>query len=129
MVQWHSDLHKRKKTGGRKRPWRKKRRYERGGVPIETLPSETVKRRVDKVKGGIIKVRLLRGNDVNLYVPKENVVIKSKITRVLENPSNRDYSRRGVITKGAIIMTEHGKAVVSSRPGQNGVINARLLQD
>ena len=129
MVQWHSDLHKRKKTGGRKRAWRKKRRYERGGVPIETLPSDTVRRRVDKVKGGIIKVRLLRGRDVNLYIPKDNVVVRSKVTKVLENPSNREYSRRGVITKGAIIMTEHGKAVVSSRPGQDGVINARLLED
>lgn len=129
MVQWHSNLHKRKKTGGRKRSWRKKRRYERGGVPVETLPADTPRRRVDKVKGGLIKVRLLRGVDVSLYIPKDNIVVKSRVTKVLENPSNREYSRRGVITKGAIIMTEHGKAIVSSRPGQDGVINARLLGD
>ena len=127
MVQWHWDLHKRKKTGGRKGIWRKKRKYERGGVPTETILAEE-KRRIDRVKGGLLKIRLLRSSTANLYIPRENRVVKTKIIRVLENPANRDYSRRGVITKGAIILTEHGKAVVSSRPGQDGVINARLLE-
>lgn len=128
MVLWHSDLHKRKKTGGRKGIWRKKRKYERGGIPAETIVDEPC-RKVDRVKGGLIKVRLLRGNEANLYIPKENRVVKTKIIRVLENPASRDYTRRGVITRGAIIMTEHGKAIVSSRPGQDGVINARLIEE
>ncbi len=127
MVLWHSDLHKRKKTGGRKGVWRKKRKYERGGIPVETILDEA-RRKVERVKGGLIKVRLLRGNEANLYIPKENKTVKVKILKVLENPANRDYTRRGVITKGAIILTEYGKAVVSSRPGQDGVINARLIE-
>lgn len=126
MVIWHSDIHKRKKTGGRRRIWRKKRKYERGGAPTETILA-TPKRKRERVKGGIIKVRVLRDNIANVYIPGENRVVKTKIIEVLENPANPDYSRRGVITKGAIILTELGKAVVSSRPGQDGVINARLL--
>ncbi|HDD72097.1 MAG TPA: 30S ribosomal protein S8e, partial [Candidatus Bathyarchaeota archaeon] len=40
-----------------------------------------------------------------------------------------DYNSRGVITRGAIIRTELGLAVVTSRPGQNGVVNATLLEE
>lgn len=127
MVQWHWDLHKRKKTGGRRRIWRKKRKYERGGVPTETILGEP-RIKVERVKGGNIKIRLLRADYANLYIPNENKVVKTKILRVVSNPSNRDYSRRGVITKGAIIETEYGEAIVTSRPGQDGVINARLIK-
>jgi len=127
MVQWHSDLHKRKKTGGRRLIWRKRRKYERGGEPVETILGEK-RIRVDRVKGGNIKVRVLKEEKANLYLPDEKKVVKSRIIKVIENPANRDYSRRGVITKGAIILTEHGKAIVTSRPGQDGTINARLLE-
>jgi small subunit ribosomal protein S8e len=43
---------------------------------------------------------------------------------VLENATNNDYQRRGVISKGAILETEEGKCKVVSRPGQHGVVNA-----
>jgi len=52
---------------------------------------------------------------------------KSKLLRVVRNPANVDYQRRGVITKGAIVDTELGQARVTSRPGQHGVINAILV--
>jgi SSU ribosomal protein S8E len=48
---------------------------------------------------------------------------------VLETPANREYARRGIIVKGAIIQTEMGKAVVTSRPGQDGAVNALLLKE
>ena len=51
-----------------------------------------------------------------------------KIIRVLENGTNNDYQRRGVITKGAILETDEGKCRVVSRPGQNGTINAILVK-
>jgi len=53
---------------------------------------------------------------------------KSKLLRVIRNPANVDYQRRGVITKGAIVDTELGQARVTSRPGQDGVINAILVE-
>jgi len=60
--------------------------------------------------------------------PQSKKVSKTKITRVTKNPSNKDYERRGVITKGAIIETEAGTARVLSRPGQDGVVNAVLVK-
>ena len=68
MVQWHWDLHKRKKTGGRRYLWRKKRKYERGGEATQTILGER-RVRVDKMRGGNIKVRVLREDKVNLYLP------------------------------------------------------------
>jgi small subunit ribosomal protein S8e len=53
-------------------------------------------------------------------------VTKSKIIRVKSSPANRDYQRRGVITKGAVLETEAGEAVVTSRPTADGVVNAVL---
>ena len=127
MVQWHRNLHKRKKTGGKRLIWRGKRRFERGGVPTETELGE-LKIKMEKVKDGIIKARLLKDQWANVYDPVNKKVIKARITEVIENKASREYSRRGVITKGAIIKTEVGKAAVVSRPGQDGLINARLLK-
>ncbi len=55
-------------------------------------------------------------------------VKKAKIVKVLENPTNNDYQRRGVITKGAILETEDGKCRVVSKPGQHGAVNAVLIK-
>ena len=43
--------------------------------------------------------------------------MKSKILRVIKNSANKDYERRGVISKGALLETEAGTARVVSRPG------------
>jgi len=51
-----------------------------------------------------------------------------KIIKVLENATNNDYQRRGVISKGAILETEEGKCRVVSRPGQHGTVNAILVK-
>ncbi len=129
MAITHWDLHKRKKTGAKRRIWRKKRKYELGRFPAETVLHEERRIRIIRTKGGGIKVRLLRDRYVNLYIPSQNKTEKTEILSVLENPANREYSRRGVITKGAIIETKYGKAVVTSRPGQDGVINAKLIEE
>ena len=52
----------------------------------------------------------------------------TKITKVLENATNNDYQRRGVISKGAILETSEGKCRVVSRPGQHGTVNAILVK-
>jgi small subunit ribosomal protein S8e len=56
-------------------------------------------------------------------------VTRSKILRVKESPANRDYGRRGVITRGAVIDTELGEARVTSRPSDDGVVNAVLTKE
>jgi len=40
-----------------------------------------------------------------------------------------DFVRRKIITKGAIIKTELGLAKVTSRPSQDGVVNAVLIEE
>lgn len=122
---WHSDLHKRKKTGGKRKPHRSKRKFERGGFPVETTIGEK-KIKVFRKRGGNIKIAVVSINEANVTDPKTGKTQKAKILRLLKNPSNKDYERRGIITKGSIIETSLGPAIVSSRPGQNGIINAIL---
>ena len=61
--------------------------------------------------------------------PKSGKTEKVEIMRVVKNPTNIDYDRRGVITKGAVIETSLGLARVTSRPGQDGIINAVLIRE
>ena len=51
-----------------------------------------------------------------------------RFLKVLENATNNDYQRRGVISKGAILETAEGKCRVMSRPGQHGIVNAVLIK-
>ncbi|MCX8176037.1 MAG: 30S ribosomal protein S8e [Candidatus Bathyarchaeota archaeon] len=124
---WHSDLHKRKPTGGRRRPYRGKRKFEKGRSATETTIGETY-RVVIRVRGGNIKNRLISTDVAQVSNPKTGKTKTVKILRVVKNPANPDYDRRGVITKGTIIETEEGKAAVTSRPSQNGVVNAVLIE-
>ena len=63
----------------------------------------------------------------NVVDPKTQKSKKVKILTVVENSANPFYVRRNIINRGAIIETEIGKAKVTSRPGQHGLINAILL--
>ncbi|NAT11387.1 hypothetical protein C4E22_07625 [ANME-1 cluster archaeon AG-394-G06] len=49
------------------------------------------------------------------------------IIAVKSNPTNPFFARRNITTKGAVIETEIGDAVVTSRPDQDGIVNARLM--
>ena len=53
---------------------------------------------------------------------------KTKIERVIENPASRHFVRQNVISRGAIIQTPEGLAKVTSRPTQDGVVNAVLVK-
>ena len=76
--------------------------------------------------GGNEKVRLLAVNEANIS-DASGKTSKVEILRVIENPANVDYDRRGVITKGTMIATSLGTARVTSRPGQDGIVNAVLI--
>ena len=116
-------------SGGIKRPHRKRRKYELGDFPTETSVDIKEKRVVKRVRGGNIKIRLKYATYANVYNPKENRSVKAKIIRVEKTPANPDYARRQIIVKGSIIETEVGRAMVTSRPGQDGVINAVLIEN
>jgi small subunit ribosomal protein S8e len=121
-----SNLRKRKLTGGKKRVYRTKKKYEAGGYPAETILGEP-KRKVSRGMGGNKKIKLLRDKYASVTDPKSGKTQKTEITRVVRNGANVDYNRRGVITKGAEIETSLGLARVTSRPGDDGIINAVLL--
>jgi small subunit ribosomal protein S8e len=125
---WHGDLRKKKQSGGRKIVYRKKRKFEQGTFPAETTLGET-KRKITRGRGGNLKPKLLSDKQASVTDPKTGKTKKVEITRVVKNPSNIDYNRRGVITKGAIIETSLGIARVTSRPGQDGVLNAILVAE
>jgi len=127
MPQWHGDLHKRKKTGGKKHIFRGKRAFEMGSDPAQTIVGEK-RLSVRRGRGGRIKLAALAINTVNITDPATGKSQKTEIQRVVKNPANVDYQRRGVITKGAVLDTPLGQAIVTSRPGQHGVVNAILVQ-
>jgi small subunit ribosomal protein S8e len=120
-------MHKRKKSGGKKHLLRGKRAFEMGSDPAETIVGEPriIKTRV---RGHNMKLRALTVNSVNVTDPATGKSQKTEIRSVVRNPANVDYQRRGVITKGAILDTPLGQALVTSRPGQHGLINAVLVQ-
>ncbi len=127
LPQSHGSQHKKKATGGKKRAWRGKRAFELGRDPVETVVGN-VKKRIVRTVGGGAKVKLASADWTIVTDRTTGKSMKSKILRVVRNPANVDYQRRGVITKGAVVETELGQARVTSRPGQSGVINAVLLE-
>ncbi|AWR97376.1 30S ribosomal protein S8e [Acidianus sulfidivorans JP7] len=115
-------------SGGLKGKHRDKRKFEMGDVPSETkLSTEEIREKV-RTLGGNTKIKLKYTTYANVLNPADRTYKKVKILEVLEVPANREYARRGIITKGAKIRTELGEAIVTSRPGQDGVINAVLIQ-
>jgi len=127
FMAWHSDLHRRKPSGGRKTPYRGRRKYEKGSPATETTLEENYRAK-RRMRGGGVKVLLYSGNTTQLSDLKTGKTYTSKILRVTKNPANVDYNRRRIITKGTLLETEHGLVKVTSRPGQNGVINAVILE-
>ena len=117
---------RRKLTGGRIKFNRGKKKSEIGREQQITVIGNDSKK-VVRTRGGNSKFRVLLSNHANVYIPKTKNTTKTAIKTVLENPANPNYIRRNIITKGAIIDTEIGKAKVTSRPGQDGVINAILI--
>lgn len=97
-----------------------------GRHPAETILGKNVSKN-RRGLGGTRKAVLLRTEEINVTNLKTRRTQKVRIDEVLENPANVDYNRRGVITKGAIVKTALGNARVTSRPGQNGVVNGILI--
>ncbi len=103
----------------------KKKKYMRGRdfLPMHIGTQRAKKKRT---RGGGEKLILLSGDTANIISKGKSQ--KTKIISVLKNPADPQLVRRNVITKGAIIQTELGEARVTSRPGQDGTINAVLIE-
>src|SRR5436190_4249276 len=118
---------RRKPTGGRYRPFRKKRRREIGREQQWAFIGPQ-RLKLYRTKGANRKVRVLSAEFANVLDRKTSVTKKVKIVTVKANPSNPNFVTRNIITRGATIQTDLGLARVTSRPGQDGVVNAVLVE-
>ena len=118
----------RKSTGGRRISNRGKRKSELGKEPAHTRLDEKKLRKI-RTRGGNEKLRLASENKINLFNPDLNKSETVEVVTVLENSADPNYVRRNIITKGAIVETSAGKAKVTSRPGQDGVLNGVLIKE
>ena len=117
---------KRKTSGGLYKRLRKKRLTDLTRNPTFTrIGSSSIKK--IRIQGGHMKTITLLSDVANIYDPISKNFKKVKIQMVLENKANKDFVRMNMLTKGAIIETELGKAKITNRPGQEAFINAILL--
>jgi small subunit ribosomal protein S8e len=117
---------KKKASGGRLRTSRSKRKFELAGFPAQTKVSEKTVLRTKRIIGGNTKNRILAAHVVNVSDKKGKTQVVD-IKNVLENPANHHLVRRNIITKGAVVDTKLGKVQITSRPGQEGTVNGKLL--
>lgn len=127
MARWQGKSH-RLKTGAKRHFARKKRKRELARPPIETRLGPEQKK-TQRVMGGNTKLKLFYTQHANVTDPSTSKTQKVKIVGVEESLASIDYNRRSIITKGTLLDTELGKARVTSRPGQHGVINAILEKE
>jgi len=125
MVRWHLKS-KRTPTGKRASRVRKKRNIDKGSHFLETKIGKR-KVRGKRAKGGGEKLKVLAVEKINVTDPRTKKIRRVKILSVKKNPSNPHYVRRDIVTKGAVVETEAGDVLITSRPGQDGVVNGKLL--
>ncbi|KAG5042801.1 hypothetical protein AAZX31_03G078700 [Glycine max] len=99
-------MHKRRATGGKKKAWRKKRKYELGRQPANTkLSSNKTVRRI-RVRGGNVKWRALRLDTGNYSWGSEAVTRKTRVLDVVYNASNNELVRTQTLVKSAIVQVD-----------------------
>lgn len=117
-----------KPSGGlRGRHKKIKRKYELGSPPTLTRVSGEEHRRVERVYGGKFKVRLRETVYVNVALP-DGATKKVKVLEVVETPENPQYAKSSIVSKGSLVKTELGLVRITSRPGQDGVLNGVLVK-
>ncbi len=130
MAQFGIQIHKRSKTkvnGNGKKiiVFRNKKRSEIGNYFSATKLFDKNVTRETRHRGGN-KRRILKMAGFANLLTKEGYK-KVQITNVLESKNNRNFARQNILTKGTVINTELGKAIILNRPGREGNINAKLL--
>ena len=123
---------RRKSTGGLSNTHRRRDKILANNInhPTKTTVATTEKRKIIRGLGGNKKIKAVEVKFANIHIDK-NKSIKAEIIKVLENKAHKEFVRRNTITKGAIISiklnSEIKKAQVTSRPGQNGIVSAKII--
>jgi len=79
-----------------------------------------------RTRGGHAKNVLYSSDCAN--VVKDGKCVKAKIITVKDNVANLQFSRRNILSKGAIIETDIGLVKITSSPGQDGAVNAVFVK-
>ncbi len=134
MVEWHYKSN-RKPSGGILNTAKRadKKLAQKGGIFSSTTIAKTEKEvRVDNHRRMGGSVRQKAKSILFANIVEGSKIVKGKVLAVVENAANRLYTRRNIITKGALIKVElagsEKVARVTSRPGQDGVVNAVLTE-
>ena len=77
MPLWNRDLEKKKITGGKRKPYRKKRAFEAGGFASETHLDPFLQL-AKKTHGKTLKMKLLSGKYVNVTDQLKNITKKPR---------------------------------------------------
>lgn len=133
MTQWHGKS-KRKSTGGLRASLRARDRIlaQIGGIPSNTtIALSDAKREHHNRRGKTTKVKVYSEKFVYASDGK-NKAKKLEIIAVEANDADRQFARRNIITKGAVLKAKDGSTEVfvrvSSRPGQSGSISGVILE-
>merc|ERR1712100_133454 len=97
--------HKRRKTGGKRIPLRKKRQFEMGRPAANTKLGP---KRIHSVRcrGGNIKYRALRLDSGNFNWATEATTAKTRLLTVLYNASNNELVRTNTLVKNCIVQVD-----------------------
>jgi len=98
-------IHKKRLTGGKKKKWRKKRKYELGRQSSNTKIG-TKRLSMVRVRGGNYKKRALFLESGNFSYLSLNITRKTKIISVVYNSTNNELVRTNTLVKGCIIQIE-----------------------
>lgn len=135
MVQWHLKS-KRKVSGGIRTSKNNsdKKLALKGNEPTNTIVvNSTQKSKTSTVKGFGKTLKQRSNQATHAVLSTGSKAIKVPVTSVAENKANRLFTRRNIITKGALIRVlvdeKEQIAKVTSRPGQTGTINAVLIKE
>ncbi len=126
MKQYHEPRTKKVSggTGGRKGKAKDKSLAHVGGSFASTKIADKDLRVKVRKRGGNTGLKLKKA--VTMSVVTKEGTKKAKVIRVLES-HNPEFVRTNIITKGAVVETDLGKARVTNRVGQDGVINGVLI--
>lgn len=128
---------KRKSTGGIDRSHSrsdKKLSWKGGDATLTTIAQEKeIYRKTVEGLGSTTKVKLKLEKTVNATDPKTNKTRMLEIVTVVQNKADRQFARRNIITKGAILRVKDGPnelfVAVTSRPGQHGTVHGKILEN
>ncbi|MCI4386236.1 hypothetical protein PGIGA_G00060160 [Pangasianodon gigas] len=97
--------HKRRKTGGKRKPVHKKRKYELGRPPSNTKLGPKRIHTV-RVRGGNKKYRALRLDVGNFSWGSECCARKTRIIDVVYNASNNELVRTKTLVKNCVVLVD-----------------------